>query len=207
MVAKGENGDGSKWTVDIDEMLRVNWMAGESSRRCARFIFDNFGVQFTKSAIIGRADRKEYQRPPKRRQDYPKDRKKPAKVRRVRSAGWRPYIALATALPPTRDADGAGLTLFELGPHDCRYAISPDDATSHLFCGQPGFPYCLHHARLCYRATPRMTQNPKGVPPGTSSTANTSRTDAAAPEPQVPPPPTSDLAHNKTRSEQGGSSV
>lgn len=186
----------SKWTDEIDELMRANWMTGISATNCAKLIHARFGVEFTRMAIIGRATRRGYQttgsnrlgRPRDPNKLYPVKRKKPRRTIAPRLGAPRIAIEPAPpAQPHNKPTASRNMTLLELGPHDCRYPTSPDDATSHLFCGatQHGDgPYCFSHAQVCYRATQRMMENPA----------------------QVPPSPT-DLAHNKTRSEQGGSSV
>lgn len=46
-----------------------------------------------------------------------------------------------------------GYELRDLGPRDCRFAVTPHDVTPHRFCGEravDGKPYCAKHCRAAY---------------------------------------------------------
>lgn len=173
----GDKNGPSKWTDEIDDLVRSNWVIGISATDCASIIYARFGVMFTRNAIIGRVQRKGYQTPTAK--GYPGPRKDPNKpktekikyIRRtIISKFGLPVIGLPVATvkqdkPMKSDRNtpkSRNLTLFDLPPHGCRYPTSPDDAATHLFCGAPqkeGLPYCSHHAGICYRATPRQMES------------------------------------------------
>ncbi len=177
----GKKTGSSKWTDEIDTLMCRNWIAGVSATDCAAMIYEKFGVMFTRNAIIGRAKRKGYRtsalanypcRPsdPNKRKVAPKKRVKRPKSNLQSDAISRHSKALAdfrkrqeiiyNDAPKSRN-----MTLLELPPRGCHYATSPDEATTHLFCGAPQNegPYCMYHARICYRATARQIENDGAV--------------------------------------------
>lgn len=99
----------------------------------------------------------------------------------------------------TEPIESRNMTLLELGPHDCRYPTSPDDTTSHLFCGAEqvdGSSYCAHHDAVCCRPVRTWNPNPRGV------TSQRSIGVGAGKDPSA----VDDLPHGKTRAEHTGSS-
>ena len=43
-------------------------------------------------------------------------------------------------------------TILSIGPNQCKFAVTPHDATEHLFCGEvtpDDKPYCTHHQKIC----------------------------------------------------------
>lgn len=164
---------GSKWTDEIDEAMRVNWIAGTSATDCVAIIYARFGVMFTRNAIIGHARDKGYKTPtlggypgPPKDPNKPKPETKYLRRRKIAQQFGVPIPLLKPAFKPMnipKDAPKSlNVTLLKLPPRCCRYPTSPDDAETHLFCGHPqqeGIPYCRHHARIAYRATARQVEN------------------------------------------------
>jgi len=98
-----------------------------------------FGVPFTRNAVIGRAERNNMVRPKLRLR--PQRRKKTA----VQIARTKPPRNVREALP-----SGAYL-LEELGPGDCRWPTG--DRSPFTFCGAGTVedkPYCAAHCQLSY---------------------------------------------------------
>jgi GcrA cell cycle regulator len=59
--------------------------------------------------------------------------------------------------PPVTRAPETGVTLLDLKPSSCRFALGERMARVEFFCGdpvKPGLPYCAHHAAMCYTAPP-----------------------------------------------------
>lgn len=206
----------SPWTPEVDELMRVNWTVGISATECSRIIYAKFGVMFTRVAIIGRATRRGYKttgsnrlgRPRDPNKIYPDSRKKRPR-RTIAPRFGAPRAAMERAPPPQphKPIESRNMTLLELGQHDCRYPTSPDNVTSHLFCGAPqaeGSSYCAHHAALVLRGPPRgagrLGGNPdfKVGPQGRLRALTNDHHDLEMAAP--------DLPHGKTRSEHSGSS-
>lgn len=58
---------------------------------------------------------------------------------------------------PPPAADARFVPLADLGPNECRFAVTPFDAPrdGHLFCGAPADgPYCPRHSHIAYQRTP-----------------------------------------------------
>ncbi len=73
--------------------------------------------------------------------------------------------AQAPHLPAAAAWMGRALTLLELGPKDCRYPVSPHDAATHLFCGEPARPgsaYCERCAGVMYVAQKPQVKAKRG---------------------------------------------
>lgn len=68
-----------------------------------------------------------------------------------------------SASPPAITIPSGGLPLLDIATNGCRYGVTPDDAETHLFCGEPqrdGSSYCGHHhgiARQPVRPAPRIS--------------------------------------------------
>ena len=178
----------SPWTDAIDETARVNWTAGVSASNCVSLIYQQHGIMLGRNAVIGRAHRQGWKTPTK-----PMERSGAVAVRKARSSRNYKELAQRPKLPKdTRPripdtTESRNMTLLELGPTDCRYPTTPDDVTSHLFCGaeqEPGSPYCAHHTMLCGRSA-----------------------GGGAPRPRRFVLKAADLPHGKTYSEHSGSSA
>lgn len=50
------------------------------------------------------------------------------------------------------------VSLLSLRRGQCRFAVTPHNALSHLFCAEPveheKSPYCAHHAEICFDRRP-----------------------------------------------------
>ncbi len=146
------------WSGHRVEELKRLVGAGYSCRQIA----DEIGV--TRNAVIGKMNRLGLSRP-KDILPHPRET-----AERKRSP-WRPTIItqhqLLMRLPPApvprpediTIVDGRGCSLLELSPGKCRWPINEPGAENFCFCGNTqatGFPYCVGHARIAYKAPARM---------------------------------------------------
>ncbi len=166
----GDKNGPSKWTDEIDALMCENWQSGVSATDCAQMIYAKFGVMFSRSAIMGRANRKGYKTSAPPYRHGPPGEKKPRAPKKAPKLliNLPPPLNLAPIAPIKQKPEhedvpkSRKMTLLELPPRGCRYPTSPDDAQTHLFCGAPqkeGLVYCSHHAGICYRATPRQMES------------------------------------------------
>jgi GcrA cell cycle regulator len=131
----------SNWTPPvINRFSKLMQDASLAFSDIANRLSAEFGVPFTRNAVIGRAERNNMVRPKLRLR--PQRRKKTA----VQIARTKPPRNVREALP-----SGAYL-LEELGPGDCRWPTG--DRSPFTFCGAAVVedkPYCLHHAQMAYQ--------------------------------------------------------
>jgi hypothetical protein len=218
MAKQGETVGPSRWTNEINIEVRDLWAIGTSALEISKIIAVNHKFELSRSAIIGRCHRMGW-RSPKRGQVAPR-RPRQSKARRTyqQTGSDGPLLNRLRAFTPPKvsleprplsdqyPVGGRNMKLIDLGPHDCRYATSPDDAESHLFCGLAtveGSSYCATHHALCWRTANRNSK--LGVQSRSSPSPLTGGTDDAGTGGCPVPPPTN-LPHNKTRSEHAGSS-
>lgn len=155
------------WTDDRVAELKALWIEGLTASQIA----NKMGVA-SRSAVIGKAHRlrlasrtdNTWRRPHER--EVKSKKRKPALAARIQIA-HRVRWPIAPPAPIESPIQAGGVSLLDLEQHQCRYAVTPDFATSHRFCGcktVPGLSYCEGHARLAYRvpdATPRTTFIPR----------------------------------------------
>ena len=153
------------WVPEIQERLVA--LAGErlSSTQIAQALSQEFGRQFTRSAVIGRLYRckiplRGNSAAPKRLANAPKE--KPAAVKRVANTFMISVPNKAKPPAPSAprrtskeaaeyDAQGLGLPLLDVPRGCCKWPISPFEAVSHRFCALPvedgADIYCAAHRR------------------------------------------------------------
>lgn len=206
--------DTSPWTEEVNDASKHLWEMGISAADVAANISARHHRPITRNAVIGRAHRKKWVTPNTQEGDpglrKPRGTKPPPREKRPNGVDGGLMVKLQAAhklkFPKddrrptiTEPIESRNMTLLELGPHDCRYPTSPDDATSHLFCGAEqvdGSSYCAHHDAVCCRPVRTWNPNPRGV------TSQRSIGVGAGKDPSA----VDDLPHGKTRAEHTGSS-
>lgn len=121
-------------------LLKQLWSEGHSASQIVGRIK---GVDLTRNAVIGKVNRLGLpaRAPPRQGAGRP---------RKSRKSAWKP----AATLPPEppRAPDMRQLTLFELGPMQCRWPIGV--GACHLFCGADAAKdevYCPFHQHMARR--------------------------------------------------------
>lgn len=163
---------GATWTAERIALLKKLWAAGET----AEAIGQRLGG-FSRSAILGKVWRLRLDavgsvatasKPAptlKRRRTSPKDRQRPAPVKR--------------SLP-------RGKTLLELTNEDCRWPHGRVGAPGFHFCAEPGadmsrdIPYCPHHMSRAYAGGSNLRAVSKRTPAETAPEASRSAHKRAA---------------------------
>jgi GcrA cell cycle regulator len=77
-----------------------------------------------------------------------------ARLRSVGAVSTAPRIRAERACEPVDLPESRGLSIIDLGAHDCRFPTGEDDGT-HLFCGalvKEKSSYCPGHHAICYRS-------------------------------------------------------
>jgi GcrA cell cycle regulator len=160
-------------------------LVGENlSASCiAAALQDEFGERVTRNMVIGKCHRLGISL----RGGIPKAGKqkaapsKPSAPRVRKSREEAPMIAEETKLEPApilpeiatleEWAPPAGKTLMQFEPGDCRWPISMDTESRHLFCvakATGGRPYCEYHAQIAYvPSTKKPPKKIRGVDPVT----------------------------------------
>ena len=124
------------WTEDKRAHLRLMVETGLTMREIAH----RMGT--TPKAIQHAARRYHIAFPP---------RPRIAKLRPEPRSSAPKFIAIECTSLRTVKVDALNISLVDLKPRQCRYAVTEDGP--HLFCGQPqqdGSPYCAAHHNLCY---------------------------------------------------------
>lgn len=136
---------------DIAELTRL-WLETPSS--ATQIAAHHLGGRFTRNAILGKIHRLGLKRENPIRANTartvaPTVRfKSPRRAAVAGTAG----AAMLDAPPPLP------ITLMELGPHSCRWAVN--DGGPYLFCGVPsaaGFSYCEKHCQRAFTAAAKPT--------------------------------------------------
>ncbi len=237
-------GHPSIWTPPVDNTVQTAWALGIYASDIAALVLKEHGIHVTRNAIIGRAGRKKWVTPNKPvpiADTYKREARAAQRVRlktgdarpngvdgglvaRVQKAPRPPRFPKDNRPRPTiTDNTGRLMTLLELEPNQCRYPTSPDDATSHLFCGAPqeDGPYCGQHASICTRKaggtyghkspgffTPRMLAMTDGTVDAMDESGIADIIDTQVlPEIEQREQQEVDLPHGKTFSEHSGSSA
>lgn len=154
------------WSKEATVMLRALWREGEGTRRIADSIRQATGIEFTKSAIIGKAHRLGLERHKNANRVFASEIER-AIHRKNRRATWdsnnrhrpnryRQRIAQRETAPSIADfsiPEAQRKTVFELGQHDCRWPVGDPQSDLFFFCGavvESDRPYCSSHCRRAY---------------------------------------------------------
>ena len=157
------------WTTERLEKLKRAFDAGLSCSKIAGEI----GV--SRNAVIGKLHRLGLKRPrdvipdqlararAERRENLKS--KQRVSLKRVLERGQPQPAGLAFKFSEPKASidiqpinEGRGRSLLELGPRHCRWPSGTPGAEDFCYCGHDsfeGFPYCLGHASIAYRAARR----------------------------------------------------
>lgn len=152
------------WTEAQTLRLSDLMAQGLTNRQAAAAINKEFGTEYTRNAVIGRASRKKIVKKQfiNAPSDRPKRERRPAHPRPARepyTPAPLPDIAspmLTVETPPPAGIFGDTprmIDLMDLQPHSCRFPFG--DAAPFQFCGahkHKGFPYCAEHVALTHNA-------------------------------------------------------
>jgi GcrA cell cycle regulator len=147
----------TSWPPEHTKALRDYRASGMSYSEIAQAINAKFGTAYSRSAVIGRAQRTERAGPtppnrpaPKTKRsslERPRERHIPELVQRMPI-----FEREETARLRCVEIDPRHLSLFDLGPGDCRYPYGGDEEDEAItFCGHPrrrGASYCGPHFYL-----------------------------------------------------------
>jgi GcrA cell cycle regulator len=150
------------WPSAEVDALKAMYRRGETASQIAKALFAQFRTSRSRNSVIGKIhrliDAGELEKlvrlapntsiSPARKPDKPLPRqivpKPPKPELKVVERPSAPE-PLAPFLPPDPVGDRPGVRLEDLGPRQCRYAVTPHMALEHLFCGaptEPGRSYC-----------------------------------------------------------------
>jgi len=151
----------SDWRPEHDDALQSYFKAGLSASMAAEAIKTEFGIEKTRSAVIGRAKRKKIHMAPghggrtgpKGGPSQRKPRQRAISAQRpdtaIRKAASAPKLA-TVAFKPRPDPRPGAVPLLDLAPDGCKW---PSGEGPYLFCNEPRFearPYCAAHVYLAY---------------------------------------------------------
>ena len=159
-VPSAPGGPKAKWT--LEQVTRVGELLekGLSYDQIANKIYDEFGVRYTRNAVISRArrsgvDAKGGGRPTKKKAvarrepprgkviRFPFPKAPPVTRSRVRKPPQLTHVALS------ENERVYAAPLLSLKALDCRWPVSREDERVTLFCCRPKMtessPYCPHH--------------------------------------------------------------
>jgi GcrA cell cycle regulator len=137
------------WPPEAVDRLQEYWRRGLSASQCARALNEEFGMRFSRNAIIGKVYRLGLAKR-KRNDAQPRDvRLRPRQPkRRALNLTRFASVAVQENEPPAH-----GVTIFELLPRHCRWPFGDPRLPGFRFCGAQRadrLPYCIMHARLAY---------------------------------------------------------
>jgi hypothetical protein len=143
------------WTDERVRLLTRWWKRGMSANWIALQFGEEDDAEFTRNAILGKIHRLGLAKiervragrialPPKLPHRIALPPKLPHPKRRA------PFRHLPTPIAEPVEPTPLGLPITELGPDQCRYAVTPDNTRDHLFCGAPGRPWCNWHKCIVY---------------------------------------------------------
>lgn len=149
-----------RWTDENEAELRRLWAEGKSASQVAKAI----GAP-TRNTVIGKVSRLGLQRGMSRAEVAREGGAARAKQKRgtAKPAAFRPLQFAPPRRPPVPrpiPAFGIGTPFLDLPVDGCRYAVTPDDVETHLFCGAPraeGKPYCEGHCGVAFRPVMKLT--------------------------------------------------
>jgi hypothetical protein len=130
----------TEWTPEIENHLHTLVKEGVSREIAALRIWREWGIKFTRNAVVGKAHRMGWSVPRSEVRQPRGENRKPRFDRGIRRA---PYLRLVE--PPQPWAGSLDIPFLELGPNQCREIVGVGVA---LCCGQPqtvASSYCAHH--------------------------------------------------------------
>jgi len=173
---KHRNNRNSPWVPIIEARFVQLWNEGRSATICANLLNSEFaGIKFTRNAMIGKANRMGL--PPHDRHAGRPKVMDPLQLARRRARKlemgrrWADNNRDKVALYHTRYREKLEVrrhapqiedfniptpqrkTIFELGPHDCRWPVGEPKSDLFFFCGavaEESKPYCSSHCRRAY---------------------------------------------------------
>ena len=169
---QGRCGINAIWNDDMIAQLKDLWEKKTRVLTIADLIHKSSGVSFTKSAIIGKAHRLGLPRHAHANRVFVDavERERARANRRARKADWdrtnRPnrgllhhYAKRISERALARNVEDYAIptpqrkTIFELGPHDCRWPVGEPQSDLFFFCGavaEEKRPYCSSHCQRAY---------------------------------------------------------
>ena len=145
------------WSDESTELLRRLWAEGLTASQIAL----RLGHGTTRNMVIGRARRLKLARRAPSPSEYPKLTKEEKLARRRAqhiakrlAAGAVPRVRRKPPRPvaaPVVSTAYAGppLSIVEVGPNQCRYAVT--ERSPHLFCAAPSIgPWCSEHRKIVW---------------------------------------------------------
>jgi GcrA cell cycle regulator len=158
------------WTVPATARLTELWAAGKSVLCIRETLQAEFGIRVNKNSVIGKAHRlalgqhknfgtggrqrldpiKMAERRAQRReylQKWRAENRPKAYSEKYAKRGLAPTVEDYAIPTPQRK------TIFELGPHDCRWPVGEPKSDLFFFCGaiaEEDRPYCSSHCRRAY---------------------------------------------------------
>jgi GcrA cell cycle regulator len=142
--------DGSPWTPERTQILIDCW----TDRLSAAQIAKKLGNGISRCAVLGKVHRLKL--PTHKVEPRPRKPYQPP----VRLVKLKPKKYVAPFVEPSPNP--RNLTLLELNPKECKYAVTAD--SPFLFCGHQVHAdsvYCAHHFRVCYT----LSKDPKAMEP------------------------------------------
>ena len=143
------------WTVQSIDRLRDLAAQGQSTRQIALAINSEFGVAFSRNAVIGRARRSGFAlryRQTGTQEGKPRtSRRRPATAQLARPAlSTKPAMVMPVPAPDTDRA----VTIWRLRACHCRFPLWKTPSDPRLYCGMPTAPassWCPLHQDIVYR--------------------------------------------------------
>ncbi len=142
----------STWTYEQFCRLRTYWAEGKSGTQSAAAINEEFGTNYSRSAIIGKANREGLPPHPKN----PGGRPKGCHGNR----GPRPSAVVVPDIADQLIPFAQRKTLVQLENGDCKWPVGNPDEPTFFFCGGKSLetaPYCAGHAKRAYGYTREKT--------------------------------------------------
>ncbi len=169
------------WTEDVLAVAEPLVRAGESYSHVAGVLSERFGVDITRSAVIGKSARMGWVQakkekpaiganvtPARRAKKMPSAAPAAAAVAPPAAPQPVPPLPLAAPAPaaaPVRASGfGPGVPLMSTKGEQCRYIISETSDRGAICCGSrtiPGMSWCSRHARRVFEPRQRGVSQPK----------------------------------------------
>ena len=142
----------------VDE-LRLMWTAGKSAGVISKELTEMIHFRISRNMVIGKASRLGLPSNAKPRQNLTPNRQR-REGPRVRNYSYHKRVGTLVSMQespgievtePPKTADFLGLSLMDMGPHQCRFPSG--DGPQYLFCGQvtqEDSSYCIFHHSLCW---------------------------------------------------------
>ena len=156
------------WTDEQVTRLGELRKSSVSFARATVTLNNEFGTNFTRNAVIGKAHRSGYFgiKPPA---PPTPSRPRPRRTQEWRPRPRRPPLEVVLAEAPDKPPPGFGCTLQELTAETCRWPHGDPIKPGFYFCGAQivdGFPYCAAHVRAAYLLPPQaLKRDEDNAPP------------------------------------------